>query len=97
MTTESQVIEVLRQALPRIDTALDQLAALTERLDDAPTTPISWPTLTVDEAATVWAQLADWTAATATPGSGPGCCSTPATPTASARRRMRSMCSSGPR
>lgn len=52
--------DLLAQALPRIDTALDQLAALGERLDDAPLAPISWPTLTVDEAATVWAQLADW-------------------------------------
>ena len=60
-TTTAESADLLAQALPRIDTALDQLAALAEHLDDAPTAPISWPTLTADEAATVWAQLADWT------------------------------------
>ena len=63
-TVEANVAEsadLLAQALPRIDTALDQLAALAERLDDAPAAPVSWPSLTVDEAAAVWAQLADWT------------------------------------
>lgn len=63
-TVEANVAEsadLLGQALPRIDTALDQLAALTQRLDDAPAAPVSWPTLTATEAATVWAQLADWT------------------------------------
>jgi hypothetical protein len=59
--TTAESGDLLAQALPRIDTALDQLAALAERLDDAPAAPVSWPTLTVDEAATVWAQLADWT------------------------------------
>jgi hypothetical protein len=58
--TTAESADLLAQALPRIDTALDQLAALAERLDDAPLAPISWPTLTVAEAATVWAQLADW-------------------------------------
>lgn len=63
-TVEANVAEsadLLGQALPRIDTAFDQLAALTERLDDTPAAPVSWPTLTAAEAATVWAELADWT------------------------------------
>ena len=59
--TTAESADLLALALPRIDTALDQLAALGERLDDAPIAdPVSWPTLTAQEAATVWAQLADW-------------------------------------
>ncbi len=58
--TTAESADLLAQALPRIDTALDQLAALAERLDDAPVAPVSWPTLTAEQAATVWTELADW-------------------------------------
>ena len=58
--TTAESADLLAQVLPQIDTTLDQLTSLTARLDAEPTTPISWPTLTVEEAATVWAQLADW-------------------------------------
>lgn len=54
---------LLAQAQPRPDTALDQLSALAERLDQPgaePLAPVSWPALTAEEAATVWAELADW-------------------------------------
>ncbi len=58
--TTAESADLLAQALPRIDGALDQLAALTAHLDGDPVAPVCWPTLTVEEAAGVWAQLADW-------------------------------------
>lgn len=56
--TTAESADLLAQALPRIDTALDQLAPQGERLDDA--APVSWPTLTAEQAAIVWTELADW-------------------------------------
>lgn len=61
--TTAASADLLAQAVPRIDTALDQLTTLAAQLDQQPTTqvaPVSWPTLTATEAATVWTELADW-------------------------------------
>lgn len=60
--TTAESADLLAQALPRIDTAVDQLAALAAQLDPPAgrPAPVCWPTLTAAQAATVWAQLADW-------------------------------------
>lgn len=78
--TVTDSADLLAQALPRIDGALDGLAELRGRLDGSSgpaaaggdegppaNAPVHWPSLTVDEAAHAWDQLGQWIAETFVP------------------------------